>query len=538
MILFYSATMATAAVLEDVITCCICFKVYSDPYALACLHTLCRSCIDLLEVRGRVECPECRETADIKAIRRDFKTQTLIDDQTQKDAIAKNTNFQCGMCYDPNERVASHCTECDLFLCVRCEQGHKRIKICVDHIVKPLTEIIKIAKSKLLDGVNQWQKEKSEMSEKCNSIVDCIKCVHDQQEKGIEKTNQHFDKLINTLETKRAAHIKEIKALNLVTLQNLNKNKQVYDQILKEIQSNIEMLQEVIGKEDIKTMSEMGLDIDVCILQRTLDIRQQVCDLSAEIVTSIEVIVRSNLHLDPGIHLRKVGKKDTNKPKRRRSAYIYFRQTCREDEKKRNPGATIGFVEFSKNCLKQWKGMTANDKKRFDDMAKDDKIRYDKEMVNYVPTDNIVIKRKANDLNAPKLSESAFFFFCNEFKGGITQANPDYGIGDVTKALEQKWQLQTNRSKYFNLAKTDKERYEKEMAAYTIAGASSSKKSKDPPKEKIVEVKKEEEDDANVDISLSSSSSSKEEEEEEDDDDDDEKEITLSSSSPSSSSSD
>lgn len=56
---------------------------------------------------------------------------------------------------------------------------------------------------------------------------------------------------------------------------------------------------------------------------------------------------------------------------------------------------------------------------------------------------------------------SGFFFFCNEFRGGIKQENPEFGIGDIAKALGKKWEKQTNRTKYETLAKKDKERYEK-----------------------------------------------------------------------------
>jgi len=45
--------------------------------------------------------------------------------------------------------------------------------------------------------------------------------------------------------------------------------------------------------------------------------------------------------------------------------------------------------------------MSAKDKKRFEDMAAKDKVRYDKEMVNYEPSKEAGGKRK-KDPNAPK----------------------------------------------------------------------------------------------------------------------------------------
>jgi len=46
--------------------------------------------------------------------------------------------------------------------------------------------------------------------------------------------------------------------------------------------------------------------------------------------------------------------------------------------------------------------MSAKDKKRFEDMAAKDKVRYDKEMANYVPTDGGSGRKRKKDPNAPK----------------------------------------------------------------------------------------------------------------------------------------
>lgn len=56
---------------------------------------------------------------------------------------------------------------------------------------------------------------------------------------------------------------------------------------------------------------------------------------------------------------------------------------------------------------------------------------------------------------------SAFFFFCNEFRASVKEANPSFGIGDVSKELAKRWEACKNRSKYDEQAKKDKARYEK-----------------------------------------------------------------------------
>lgn len=46
--------------------------------------------------------------------------------------------------------------------------------------------------------------------------------------------------------------------------------------------------------------------------------------------------------------------------------------------------------------------MTAKEKVKFEDMAKNDKIRYDQEMKSYVPPKGAKAAKKKKDPNAPK----------------------------------------------------------------------------------------------------------------------------------------
>ena len=53
--------------------------------------------------------------------------------------------------------------------------------------------------------------------------------------------------------------------------------------------------------------------------------------------------------------------------------------------------------------------MSAKDKKRFEDMAAKDKVRYEKEMANYVPTEGG--KKRKKDPNAPKRAMYVLKFY-------------------------------------------------------------------------------------------------------------------------------
>jgi len=202
--------------------------------------------------------------------------------------------------------------------------------------------------------------------------------------------------------------------------------------------------------------------------------------------------------------------KDANKPRGKTTAYAFFVQQCREELKKKNPNETVVFSEFAKKCGEKWKAMSAKDKKRFEDMAEKDKARFDKEMATYVPTEGSGKKGKKNkkDPNAPKRALSAFFCFCNEERAKVKAKNPGLSVGEIAKELGKRWEVCPNKSKFEEIAGKDKQRYEREMAAYKKSGAAPSGPAKKAPAAKAPAAK----------------AAPKKKQEEEDDDDDDEEE--------------
>eukprot|EP00873_Tetraselmis_striata_P034655 jgi/Tetstr1/454919/TSEL_041782.t1 len=75
--------------------------------------------------------------------------------------------------------------------------------------------------------------------------------------------------------------------------------------------------------------------------------------------------------------------KDKNAPKKPMSAFMMFSNTVRESVKAENPEATFG--ELGKLIGGKWKEMTDSDKEQYNDMAADDKVRYQEAMAAYTP---------------------------------------------------------------------------------------------------------------------------------------------------------
>jgi len=212
-------------------------------------------------------------------------------------------------------------------------------------------------------------------------------------------------------------------------------------------------------------------------------------------------------------------KKDPNKPRGKTSSYAYFVSKCREEHKKNHPGTSVGFSEFSKRCSERWKTMSAKEKVRFEDMAKTDKVRYDREMKTYTPPKGAKLGKKKKDPNAPKRPPSAFFVFCAEHRPAIKGDHPGISIGDIAKKLGELWSKQSPKDKIPFEAKAAKfkEKYEKDVAAYrATSGPTKSDAGKKsgpgrPTAKKAAQVEDDDDDDDDDD-----------EDDDDDDDDDDE----------------
>ncbi|TPP58714.1 Dorsal switch protein 1 [Fasciola gigantica] len=161
--------------------------------------------------------------------------------------------------------------------------------------------------------------------------------------------------------------------------------------------------------------------------------------------------------------------KDKNRPKHPMSAYSCFVQVIREEHRKKHPNENVIFSEFSKKCAEKWKQMTAEQRRCFEEMAKLDQERFNREMAHYVPPAGVRRgrrRRRIKDPSMPKRSWSAFFFFCDAFRSKIRSEHPDWKVSDIAKELGRRWEECTDKEKYERHAQNDKLRYEQDMQKY------------------------------------------------------------------------
>ena len=177
--------------------------------------------------------------------------------------------------------------------------------------------------------------------------------------------------------------------------------------------------------------------------------------------------------------------KDPNKPKRGKSAYIFFCAKKR-DEAKANLGDGAKATEVTSELGRMWNALKASDKKSdkkllasLEAEAAEDKARYNEAMEDYVaPSDEelaaIVPAKKTRktsdkDPNAPKKGKSAYIFFCAAMRPQVKEELGEEGKSSIMSELGKRWKelkedddQADELAKYTKMAADDKARYEEE----------------------------------------------------------------------------
>jgi hypothetical protein len=192
--------------------------------------------------------------------------------------------------------------------------------------------------------------------------------------------------------------------------------------------------------------------------------------------------------------------KDPKKPKRGKSAYIFFCTKNREAAKKAlGDGAKA--TEVTSHLGEMWRALKeskkASDKKALVALeleAAEDKARYNEEIKDYIaPSDDELLaskksskKKSDKDPNAPKRNKTAYIYFCSDKRAEAkSELGDDAKATEVTALLGKMWKElkeDDDRSdeleKYNKLATDDKARYENENKDYvSMFGENQTKKS-------------------------------------------------------------
>jgi hypothetical protein len=182
----------------------------------------------------------------------------------------------------------------------------------------------------------------------------------------------------------------------------------------------------------------------------------------------------SYIPMKPQLKKKKNKKRDTSTlrkapqaPKRFKSSYICF-FTAKQAEFKKELGDTSTIAEISKLSGQKWKALPADVRNYWDDVAAQDKLRYDIEKASYTGPWQVPSKRAKKDPSAPKRSMSAFLFFSQGRRSQIKAKNPEMKNTEISKMLGNLWRNcpDDDRRPYVEKEKIERDKYKIAMAKW------------------------------------------------------------------------
>jgi len=212
---------------------------------------------------------------------------------------------------------------------------------------------------------------------------------------------------------------------------------------------------------------------------------------------------------------------------------MFFSVAKRSEIKDANPDASFG--EIGKLVGVAWKELSDDKKAKWEEKAKQDKLRYKNEMDEYsAPSDDDdgdnddsddsdggkaknkpKAKAKAKkDPNAPKQPMNAYMLYSNSIRAKIREENPGMSLGDVAKEIGSRYKTISadEKAKWQGKADAAKEVYKNEMAKYNLTKPAAAAVVKKTPiakaegKKKKPEIKPESSEESDVSESESDDS--------------------------------
>ena len=180
-------------VMEEDLSCNICYNLLREPKDLDCPHVYCLQCLqEWVGKQPTIECPECRHITIVPQGRlRDLKTNMRLKTMTEK--YSERVEKQKGVPICPNhegERQHFFCVTCDITVCHNClVLEHPRPQ----HDIKELKVITKTRKAEMktkMDRVHKEVKKENEDKTKLNEMKRKAQLAADQAERDIKKRAQ------------------------------------------------------------------------------------------------------------------------------------------------------------------------------------------------------------------------------------------------------------------------------------------------------------------------------------------------------------
>ena len=151
--------MASCSAERQLNECPVCLEKFSNPQALPCHHTVCKTCVDQICDKGVLACPGCRKTCERNEVVFDFRQiqfQDVLKKSEKLEKLEKMENIEkpenpCELC--EARAIKLWCEDCALLICELCSRNHLKAKAMKEHRLVRIQEKAQEMQTKMRTGL-------------------------------------------------------------------------------------------------------------------------------------------------------------------------------------------------------------------------------------------------------------------------------------------------------------------------------------------------------------------------------------------------
>ncbi|XP_078661149.1 E3 ubiquitin-protein ligase TRIM32-like [Branchiostoma floridae x Branchiostoma belcheri] len=208
-----SSTTERHRILEDFLSCGICFEPFTKPKALPCQHTFCLRCLEnqhkkWLEDCRRMprqeqqpfRCSICREpvtltSKGVAGLPDNHLASNLCEEFSKKTQLEGQKN-RCG--FHPTKEVDLFCQQCEVLICSECiGDGHP------GHNITGVKQVASKIKANIRAQVKKGQQKMEAFSTFLKNIQDVQKRLTDNKTQTQQEINKAFEEQVQKLQKQR-----------------------------------------------------------------------------------------------------------------------------------------------------------------------------------------------------------------------------------------------------------------------------------------------------------------------------------------------
>ncbi|KAJ8261710.1 hypothetical protein GJAV_G00157440 [Gymnothorax javanicus] len=200
---------AKALILEDEISCSVCFDIFKEPVLLKCSHSFCRECLkQYWEEKSSRVCPVCRRKSSVDEPPDNLALKNIVEFYFRQKTERGTEEKSEALCSLHGEKLVLFCEQDKDLLCFICQTSKKHR----NHPVCPVEEAVQDLKEELkpeLNVIKEKLKRFTEVEEECKKTAEHIRSQAQSTERQIKAEFEKLHQFLREEEEARLAVLKE-----------------------------------------------------------------------------------------------------------------------------------------------------------------------------------------------------------------------------------------------------------------------------------------------------------------------------------------